>query len=80
MKKNSSQTERTLLSLLSGKDKHAKKYAGKHVLVVKNRIIFLKDKEEDIWSDIEKLRSEYGEMPVLTFVPRHDISYILLCK
>jgi len=80
MSKNSPQTEKTLFSLLSGKNKHAKKYAGKHVLVVKNKIVPLKDTEDDIWCDIEKLKGEYGEMPVLTFVPRQDISYILICK
>lgn len=77
MKENKSDTNKTLLSLLSGKNKYAKKYAGKHVLVVKNIIVPLKETEDEIWMDIEKLKSEYGETPVLTFVPRHDISYIL---
>ena len=74
-------TQKTLSLLLSGKSKSAKKYAGKHVLVIKNKVLPLKEKEEEIWKDIETLKKKYGEMPTITFVPRHDISYILiLCK
>jgi len=71
-------TKKTLSLLLSGKTRLAKKYAGKHVLVVKNKVVPLKEKEEDIWRDIQRLKKEYGEMPTLTFVPRRDISYILI--
>lgn len=71
-------TQKTLTLLLSGKSKAAKKYAGKHVLVVKNKVIPLKEKKEEIWKDIERLKKRYNEMPVITFVPRPDISYILL--
>jgi hypothetical protein len=78
MKKKISKTQKTLSLLLSGKSKEAKKYAGKHVLVVKDKVIPLKDKEEDIWKDIERLKKKYGEMPIISFVPRHDISYILI--
>ena len=77
MKTTISKTQKTLLLLLSGKSKEAKKYAGKHVLVVKDRVVPLKEKEEEIWKDIEQLKKKYGEMPMITFVPRHDISYIL---
>jgi len=81
MKAAISKTQKTLLLLLSGKSKEAKKYAGKHVLVVKNKIVPLKEKEEEIWKDIERLKKKYGEMPIITFVPRHHIYYILLiCK
>lgn len=80
MKKKVTKTQKTLSLLLSGKTKQAKKYAGKHVLVVKNTVIPLKEKKEDIWQDIEKLKKKYGEMPTIVFVPRHDISYILKLK
>ena len=81
MKTKISKTQKTLSLLLSGKSKEAKKYAGKHVFVVKDEVVPLKEKEEDIWKDIKKLKKQYGEMPVITFVPRQDISYILLiCK
>lgn len=73
-----STTKNTLNLLLSGKNKEAKKYAGKHVLVVKDKIVPLKEKAEDIWQDIEKLKKKYKETPTITFVPRQDISYILL--
>ena len=74
-------TQKTLSLLLSGKTKLAKRYAGKHVLVVKNKVLPLQEKEEEIWKDIERLKKKYGEMPTITFVPRHDISYILIiCK
>lgn len=73
-----SETQKTLSLLLSGKGKEAKKYAGKHVLVIKNKVVPLKEKEEDIWKDIERLKKRYGEIPTITFVPRHDISYILI--
>lgn len=77
MKTKLLETQKTLITLLSGKSKQAKKYAGKHVLVVKNKVVLLKGNEEDIWQDIEKLKKRYGEIPTITFVPRHDISYIL---
>ncbi len=75
-------TKKTLNLLLSGKGKKAKKYAGKHVLVVKGKIVPLKEKTEEIWQDIEKLKKTHKETPTITFVPRKDISYILFltCK
>lgn len=77
MKHKQSLTQKTLSLLLSGKSKVFKKYAGKHVMVIRNRVIPLKGKEEEFWKEMEKLEKEYGETPVLTFVPRQDISYIL---
>ncbi|MEW6040478.1 MAG: DUF5678 domain-containing protein [Elusimicrobiota bacterium] len=71
------ETRKTLSVLLSGRSRLARRFAGKHVLVVKNRVIPLKEKEEDIWKDIEMLKKKYGEMPIVTFIPRQDISYIL---
>ena len=73
-------TQKTILMLLTGKDKRVKEFAGKHVMVVKNKIIPMK-KGEAFWRDFEKLKKECGESPVSLFVPRPDISYILiLCK
>jgi len=76
--KKKDQTQKTLSLLLAGKIPAAKKYAGKHVLVVKNKVIPLKEKEKEIWKDIKALEKKYGETPVITFVPRQDISYILI--
>ena len=75
--KDNSLTQKTLSPLLSAKSKTARKYAGKHVLVVKDKIIPLKDKREEMWQDIKRLKKKYGEMPRITFVPRPDLSYIL---
>lgn len=73
-------TQKTLSLLLSGKSRISKKYAGKHVLVVKNKIVPLKEREKEIWEDIEALEKKYGETPIITFIPRQDISYILIWK
>jgi len=77
MRQKKSLTEKTIALLLSGKSKQAKKYAGKHVLVVKDKVIPLKEGEAG-WKDFLRLKKQYRESPVLTFVPRPDISYILL--
>jgi len=74
-------TDKTISMLLQGKSKIAKKYAGKHVLVVKDKVVPMKDSYDDFWKDMEQLEEKYGEKPRATFVPRHDITYILVsCK
>lgn len=75
MKKLSS--SKTLSLLLSGKHPKAKKYAGHHVLVIENQIIPLKEGQEGI-RDIDRLEKKYGKTPIIAFVPRQDVSYILL--
>lgn len=73
-------TEKNLNLLLSGKHRLAKKYAGKHVMVIENEIIPLKE-NKDMLKDMEKLEKKYGRTPTLVFVPRPNISYILiLCR
>ena len=77
--KNSSE-EKTLNLLLSGKHPKAKKFAGHHVLVINDQVFPLKEKEAGL-KDIERLEKEFGQTPVIVFVPRQDISYILvLCE
>lgn len=72
--------QRGLSLLLSGKHPQAKKYAGHHVLVIGNKVFPLREGKEAI-NDIQKLKKKFGTNPVITFVPRRDISYILfLCK
>lgn len=75
-KKISHTTEKVLQALLSGKHAKAKEYAGKHVMVVGNKVVPLKKGERGL-ADFKKLGEKYGTPPVLTFVPRQDISYIL---
>jgi len=73
-------TQKNLNLLLAGKHRLAKKYAGKHVMVLENEIIPLKENKETL-KDMEKLEKKYGRTPTLVFVPRPDISYILvLCR
>lgn len=72
--------EKILNLLLSGKHPKAKKYAGHHVLVIEDQVIPLKEGKEAI-KDIEMLEKKYGKTPTIVFVPRQDISYILvLCR
>lgn len=75
MKKQSQ--EKILSLLLSGRHPKAKKYAGYHVLVVENEIVPLKEGNEGL-KDIEFLEKKYGKTPTVIFVPRQDISYILI--
>lgn len=71
------QSEKNILSLiLSGKHPKAKKFAGRHVLVIENKIIPLK-KGKGAIKDIEFLEKKYGKTPTIVFIPRQDISYIL---
>jgi len=70
-------TQSNLTLLLSGKHPQAKKYAGKHVMVIENEIILLKEGKEAL-EDMQKLEKKYGRLPTLVFVPRPDISYILI--
>lgn len=70
--------EKTLHLLLSGKHPKAKKFAGKHVLVVADKILPLKKGEAAV-KDIERLEKKYGKSPTIVFVPRLDVSYILIC-
>lgn len=72
--------EKILNLLLSGKHPKAKKYAGHHVLVIEDQIVPLKEGGEAI-EDIDRLEKKYGKTPILVFVPRLDVSYILiLCQ
>lgn len=70
-------TQKNLTLLLSGKHPQAKKYAGKHVFVIEDKIITLKEGKEAL-KDLNKLEKKYGTTPTLVFVPRQDISYILI--
>lgn len=73
--------EKKILSLLlSGKHPKAKKYAGHHVLVIKDQIVPLKEGKQAL-EDIDRLEKKYGKTPTIVFIPRQDISYILvLCQ
>lgn len=68
----------TITLLISGRHPKAKKYAGHHVLVIGEKIVPLKKGQEAI-REIDHLEKKYGKTPTLVFVPRQDISYILIC-
>lgn len=68
--------EKTVSLLLSGKHPKAKKYAGSHVLVIDSEIVPLKQGRAGL-KDMERLEEKYGKTPLLVFVPKPDISYIL---
>lgn len=68
--------EKTINLLLSGRHPQAKKYAGHHVLVIKDKIMPLKEGKDSL-KDIEILERKYGRTPTIIFVHRQDILYIL---
>jgi hypothetical protein len=70
-------TKEALKILLSGRHPQAKKFAGKQVMVVKNVVLPLAEGKKAL-EDLDRLEKKYGERPTLVFVPRQDISYILL--
>lgn len=70
-------TQQVLTLLLSGKHPKAASFAGKHVLVVKDKIIPLK-KSKAALKDIERLEKKYKETPTIVFVPKAGVSYILI--
>lgn len=71
------QTDKTIHALLSGRHPQIKKYAGKQVFVVGEKIVPLRRSEKSL-DDFKKLKEKYGEPPVLTFVPRPGATYILI--
>lgn len=70
-------TQQVLALLLSGKHPKAEKFAGQHVLVVKEEIIPLK-KGKAALADIARLEKKYQETPTIVFIPHPDVSYILI--
>lgn len=77
MEKNS-EKEKIIESLFSGKP--AKRYRGKHVVVIGDEVHVLPYDEQEADRLFEKLEKEYPEeTPTLLFVPKEE-SYILLCR
>ena len=69
------QTDKTLNLLLSGRHPAIKKYAGKQVFVVKDKILPIKGGKKGL-EEFKKLKEKYGESPVATFVPDPNVSYL----
>ncbi|MBI2996641.1 MAG: hypothetical protein HYY52_08080 [Candidatus Melainabacteria bacterium] len=74
---NQKATKKTLRLLLSGKASIYNKYVGKHVFVIKDKVIPFK-KGKDSIKDFKSLEKKYGHKPILMFVPKKGVSYILL--
>lgn len=70
-------TSKILSLLLCGRHPQIKKYAGKYVFVSGEDIILMREGEE-AWRDFARLERKHGQPPTLVFVPRPDISYILI--
>lgn len=62
------QTDQTINLLLSGKHPSIKKYAGKQVFVVRDKVLPIKTGRKGL-EEFKKLKEKYGESPVATFVP-----------
>ena len=77
MRKKLTSTEMTLSALFAGKGQTAKRYAGRHVLVVRDKVTPLREGVEGR-REWERLKAHYQESPVVVFVPRQDVSYILV--
>ncbi len=71
-KKNSKKSGKQLLKILLS-EKMGKKYAGKHVMIVGDRIFAAKTGEEAS-RKFEQLRQKYpDQMPLLTYIPKEDL-------
>lgn len=69
-------TDKVLRLLLTGKSRKHKKYAGKHVYVINDKIIPMK-KGKDSIKDFQELEKKYRQKPIVMFVPKKGTSYIL---
>lgn len=73
------QTDETLSLLLSGKHPSIKKYVGRQVFVVKDKVLPIKTGKKGL-EEFKKLKEKYGESPVATFVPDPAVTYILVLQ
>lgn len=79
MKRKEDKTEKTLNALLSGSHPLVKKYSGKQVFVVDEKVVPLAHGKKAL-EGFKRLKEKYGKSPVLMFVPHPGISYILIFK
>lgn len=71
------ETQQLVTLLLSGKHPKTSQYAGKNVLVVKDEIVPVKSGKK-VLTDIKRLEKKYHETPTIVFIPKADVSYILI--
>lgn len=77
MRKLKQTTEKTLNALLSGVHPLVKKYGGRQVFVVEDKVVPLGTGQKAL-AGFKRLKAKYGKSPVLVFVPRPGASYILV--
>lgn len=68
----------TINLLLSGKGEKAKKFAGKHVFVIKDKVFPLRGGKAGA-QELIKMEERYGGQATLLFVPEPHTTYILIC-
>lgn len=65
--------------LLSGHGSAYRKYRGHHVLIAGRKVIPLRRGKTGL-KDFQRLSRDFGKPPLVLFVPREDVTYILtLC-
>ena len=74
-----SKTNTTINLLLSGKGSSAKKFAGKHVYVIKDKVFPLRGGKVGV-REFVKMEEKYGAPGTLLFVPEPHTTYILTCR
>ncbi|MFH1890986.1 MAG: hypothetical protein ABIJ91_05510 [Candidatus Kuenenbacteria bacterium] len=71
-----SKNEQLIQTLFSGKK--GKKYFGKHVAVVADKVLLLPNDSHKATELLDNLEVKYKEIPELVFVPKPE-TYILIC-
>jgi len=74
-----SKAGKTINILLQGKGSLAKKFAGKHVFVIGDKVFPLKGGKTGA-AEVIKLEKKYGAQSTLIFVPKPHATYILICR
>ncbi|MBI2346399.1 MAG: hypothetical protein HYV03_05870 [Deltaproteobacteria bacterium] len=65
--------------LLTGHGAMHRKYRGRHVMVAGEKVVPLRRGRSGV-KDFQGLTKQFGKPPLLLFVPRDDVTYILwLC-
>ncbi len=70
-------TDEVIALLLSGKHPKAKTYAGKHVMVIEDKIWPLKKGKTGI-AQLKKMEAKYGKPSTLVYIPQPGVTYILI--
>lgn len=75
----SATTEKTIHMLHRGTYPSIKRFAGKHVFVIGNEVVPIKSGKKGL-DDFNRLTKKYGESPILVFVEKPGVTYILVAQ